>query len=199
MKRIALLIICFITICEIKSQIYIDNQGNIYEQGQYLKKNSNSLEKQKKPLVDLTKLEFGGNFGLQLGDYTHLSISPQIGYRMSRYVSLGIGVGYNYLSTNQYDTRYTDKYSAVTVGTYAHLYPIEPLVLSLQPEISRVWQTRGGGAYRYSESSVAPTLLLGGGIMYQGMMLMIQYDLIQNKYSPYGDGIFYTAGFYFDL
>lgn len=201
MKKAVILVLCAVATFGLNAQIYIDNQGNISNQGNALKNNSTETHAEKKPLFDPAKLEFGGNFGLQFGDYTHISISPQVGYKVSKYASLGIGIGYNYLSDSYYErsAKYTDKYSAVTVGTYGRFYPIEPMVVSVQPEISRVWRSSGDGAYKYSDTHVTPTLLIGGGVIYEGVMLMLQYDILQNKYSPYGNGIFYTAGFYFDL
>jgi len=43
------------------------------------------------------------------------------------------------------------------------------------------------------------TLLIGGRFVYEAMILMLQYNVVQNKYSPYGNRVFHTAGVYFDL
>lgn len=150
----------------------------------------------KKSSFDVSKLEFGGNLGLQFGDYTIVNVSPQVGYKITPYSSLGITLGYTYCSYKS-DDYSTFKYSALTFGTYARLYPIYPLVLSIRPEVSQVWRSNKNDGYKTSDSGIAPTFLIGGGIRLQGMIFTIEYDIVQNKYSPYGDGLIYTAGLYF--
>ena len=45
---------------------------------------------------DKSRLFFGGSFGLSLGDYILINVSPQIGYRLSRYFATGFGINGQY-------------------------------------------------------------------------------------------------------
>ena len=44
------------------------------------------------------KIYIGGNFGLQLGTYTYIDISPLVGYKFTNRFSAGPGIAYRYLS-----------------------------------------------------------------------------------------------------
>src|SRR5215217_1524229 len=61
------------------------------------------------------KLFVGGNFGLSIGDYTLINISPQIGYRFSNFFAAGLGVNGQYISIKE---RYIngDPYRKVSQG-----------------------------------------------------------------------------------
>ncbi len=198
MKKIFLLLLILFSI-QGNAQIYVDNQGNMHDLRKQAKRDSTQTQAPIAPLkkssFDKTKLEFGGNFGLQFGDYTLVNISPQVGYKFSKYVSAGLGLGYTYSSQKYYTEK--DKYSAFTFGAYSRIYPVDFLILSVQPEVSRVWRSVEDNGSKYSDSHVAPSFLIGGGIRYQNIAFLLQYDVVQNKYSPYGNGVIYSAGIYF--
>ncbi|MDR0824331.1 MAG: hypothetical protein LBN74_04510 [Prevotella sp.] len=147
---------------------------------------------------DASKLNFGGNLNLQFGDYTAIGISPQVGYDFSKYFTAGAGLGYSYFREKEYDYKWSRHYLSFDV--FGRFYPVEYIVLSIQPEISRVWETVD---YR-SESQVktnkfVPSFLVGGGVRFMGMIAMIQYDVVQNDYSPYGNNLFYSIGYSFNF
>lgn len=148
---------------------------------------------------DKNKLSVGGNFGLQFGDYTVINISPQVGYDLSKYFTVGTGFGYTYYKDKGYSNNYRVDYksSYLSYNIFGRIYPIREIVLSLQPEISRMWQTIDYGRESVSETKFVPSLLIGGGFSYGGMIAMIQYDLIQDINTPYGNSIFYTVGYCF--
>ncbi|NDV78454.1 hypothetical protein D0T57_05660 [Dysgonomonas sp. 511] len=145
---------------------------------------------------DPSKLSFGGNLSLQFGDYTVVGFSPQVGYDFSKYVTLGAGLGYTYYKTDYYN--YDWKASYMSFNLFGRFFPIEYIVIGVQPEISRMWQTfKWNDGYEAKESKFVPSLLVGGGLRLGGMMAMIQYDVIQDKNSPYGDNLFYSVGYTF--
>lgn len=163
--------------------------------GNRISSSGNSASKEiPKPKSSFNKknLFFGGSFGLQFGDYTLVDISPQIGYAFNRYVSAGLGISYTYMGSDYYTRNYAG------LNIFGRFYPISNIVLSVQPEINSFWGTDNGQKY---SSQTVPALLLGGGLRIPagsgGVLMMIQYDIVQDKYSPYGNNIFYTVGYSF--
>lgn len=152
---------------------------------------------------DIRRLTFGGRFGLQFGDYTVINVAPQIGYNFSGKFNAGGGFSYSYYKDDFYyeGDKWKDKRSYLGFNLYGRLYPIDFLVLMVQPEINRMWSTlehdRTSG--KIKESKFVPTLLVGGGLRLGSMTAMIQYDVAQNKNSPYGNNIFYSIGYMFGL
>lgn len=140
---------------------------------------------------------FGGNLGLGFGDYTNINIEPQIGYRFNDYLAAGFGFNYNYYDHKKYD--YTLNYFGMHL--YARAYPVRYVVLFVQPEIQRRWgRVRGGD----DKGEVFGSLLLGGGLSIPtglggGINITVHYDVIQNRYSPYGDKPGYSVGYTFRL
>lgn len=199
-KKIVFLTMFFCVFHIANAQIYVDNEGNVYDQrkSSYNSGRTNTYNKKESSSgFDISKLTVGGSFGLQFGDYTVINISPQVGYNFSKYLTLGAGFGYTYFKE---DYSYVDyKQSYLSFNLFGRFYPIENIVLSVQPEISRMWQTVEERGTKYSESKFVPSLLLGGGIRYSGLLAMIQYDVIQDKNTPYGDRLFYTVGYYFNF
>lgn len=142
-------------------------------------------------------LELGGHFGMSFGDYTNINISPQIGYRFNRYVSLGGGMNYNYY--NDSDRNYHLNYLGLNL--YARAYPTRYLMAYIQPEMQRRWGKVSGAD---TEDKLFGCLLVGGGAVIpvgprSGMTVTVYYDLVQNDYSPYGDNIGYSVGYTFNF
>lgn len=155
------------------------------------------IEPKSKSGFDLSKLSIGGSFNLQFGDYTSIGISPQVGYDFSKYLTLGTGLGYTYFKDKDRDYKWSRSY--LTYDIFARFYPIENIVLSVEPEISRMWETYEYRNNSYHNTKFISSVLVGGGFRYMGMIAMIQYDLVQDKYSPYGDRLFYSVGYTFNF
>ena len=145
---------------------------------------------------DPHKLEFGGNFGLSLGNNaTTIIIAPQVGYAFNPRLSAGIGVNYSYYKYST-DSHYSTSLNYLGFNVYGRLKPINPLVLQIQPEIYNMWGSSGGSQL----SQLVPSLLCGAGVIVPlgnrgGIMMMLYYDLVQNNYSPYGNRLFYSIGY----
>ncbi len=142
---------------------------------------------------DPSKLTFGGNMNLQFGNYTTVGISPQVGYNFSKYFTAGVGLGYNYFREKNYDVKWSRHY--VSFNVFGRFYPVDFLVISLQPEASRVWEIIENSGNKYKTNKFVPSVLIGGGLRYMNMIAMIQYDVVQDEYSPYGNNLFYSIGY----
>jgi hypothetical protein len=149
---------------------------------------------------DINKLEFGGNLGFSFGNnYSSVIISPQVGYALDPHFSAGLGVNYSYYRYS-YDSYNKSSLNYMGFNLYGRVKPANNIVLQMQPEIFRVW----GSSYDSSVSELVTTLLIGGGVIIpmgnrRGISMMLYYDLVQNKYSPYRNGIFYSVGYTISL
>lgn len=167
---------------------------------------STALKKQtSSSKFDPKKLTFGGNFGLGFGsnDYWGISLSPQVGYRFTPKLTAGVGFSYLYSSEKYssygYDWKYTSNY--LGFNTFGSYYPIEQIILTIKPEILRIWETQKSDSHdnsaKYSNSKFIPAVVVGGGIRLRPITLTINYDLVQDKDSPYGDSAYFSFGFLF--
>ena len=168
-------------------------------------------EEEPKQGFDKSRLFFGGNFGLSFGNYTLVNISPQVGYRFSQMFAAGAGLNFIYSSYKYnyndplYD--YKDEYGVAGLNIFGRIYPIEYILLQVQPEMNYTWVKRkfyDGTPSLKLDPKFVPSLLLGGGtaIPLGGrgravMTVMLQYDVIQNERSPYGKRPFVNVGFNF--
>jgi hypothetical protein len=170
-------------------------------QKQYQKKNE--PEKKQGFVFDKSKLTFGGGVGLQFGDYTLVNIAPQAGYNFTKRFNAGLGFSYTYWKDRFYynGDNYRESCHYLGFNVYGRLYPLDFLVLQLQPEINRVWQRveNSSTGVTAKDEKFVPVLLAGAGIRMGPVTFMLQYDLIQNDRSPYGKNIFYGMGYVFGL
>ncbi|MBS1564078.1 MAG: hypothetical protein JST39_06800, partial [Bacteroidetes bacterium] len=150
---------------------------------------------------DKSKLFFGGTFGVSFSSYyTLVNVSPQIGYRFNDYLAAGAGVNFIYSSTKDFYSNGAD-YSRQTLGVaglniFGRVYPIQQLFFQLQPELNYTWgniKYYTSPATKYNlDSKIVPSLLGGaGGAIPTGgrgaFIIMVQYDLLQQERSPYGN------------
>lgn len=159
---------------------------------------------------DPNRLVFGGAVGASFGNFTFVQISPQVGYMFNQYLTAGAGINFIYNSQRFRDFggneiyRFNSGFAGLNV--FARAFPVKFLMVSAQPEINYSW-----GKIRYNvgnqpdeklEGKFVPALLLGGGLVIPsggrgGMMISLQYDVIQNERSPYGRNPFINIGFVF--
>jgi len=148
---------------------------------------------------DKSKLTYGGGFGLQFGSYTLINVAPQVGYNFSEKFNAGAGVSYTYYKDDfyVYNDKWDEKRHYAGFNLYARFYPIQYIVVSVQPEANRMWMTQSpkGSGKGYSENKFVPSCIIGAGVRMGPVTAMIQYDVAQNKHSPYGDNIFYSVGY----
>lgn len=157
---------------------------------------------------DKSRLFGGGSFALSFGNITIINISPQVGYRFNRYLAAGVGVNGQYSSfktVNGYDgsTVSREEYGVAGLNVFGRFYPIEQVILQVQPEGNYVW-----GKVKYYDPTqefkldgkVVPSILLGaGGAIPMGgagaMIIMGHYDILQNERTPYGNKVFFSIGY----
>lgn len=147
--------------------------------------------REKKAGIDRSRLIFGGTFGLGFGNYTVINVSPQIGYAFFNNFSAGGGVSYNYYRNRYYDS----SLSYLGLNVYARYNLLRYITLQVQPEGYYRWGS-------YAESRFVPAVLVGAGAFIptfngSGLSVMFYYDVVQDKYSPYGEEIFYSVGYTF--
>lgn len=137
----------------------------------------------------------GGSCGVSFGDYTSIDVSPQIGYRWNEFFSAGGGVSYNYHhSSNRYDMNY------LGVNVFGRVNLVRYIALQIQPELKGSW---GKSYEKKIDFRYVPTMLVGGGgVIPTGtgsISMMFYYDVIQDKYSPYGKNWVCSVGYSFNL
>jgi hypothetical protein len=154
---------------------------------------------------DKSKLFFGGNFGLGFGNVsTLINVSPQIGYRFNRYLAAGAGVNFIY-SSYRYrfsQPEYKEQFGVAGLNIFGRVYPIDFLLLQLQPELNYTWgkfKFYDGGPDQKLDSKFVPSLLGGAGAVIPAgrgaFLVMVNYDLLQNERSPYGNRAFFNFGY----
>lgn len=156
---------------------------------------------------DPDKLTYGGGIGLAFGsnDYISFSVAPQVGYNFSNNFNAGVRLSYSYSKEDYNYAKYSAHYAGL--GVYGNYYPINFIVLTIRPEIIGMWETvkYSGNYYGNDRKSsdtqknneVFPAVVIGAGIYARPFTFTVNYDVVQNKNTPYGDNVFFSAGFLF--
>lgn len=154
---------------------------------------------------DKSKLFFGGNFGLGFGsNNTLVNLSPQIGYRFNPWLAAGVGLNFIYSSYRYRFTspEYKEHYGVAGLNVFGRVYPIEYLFLQIQPEANYNWgkfKFYNGTPDQKLDGKIVPSLLGGAGAAIPAgrgaFIIMVQYDLLQEDRSPYGNRAFYNFGY----
>lgn len=147
-------------------------------------------------------LFIGGNFGFSFGSsVTQLNISPQVGYRFSEFFAAGVGINGIYTSFKY--AGFKERYTVGGLNVFGRIYPIDNIFLQLQPEANyvsgRLIYNDGREDFKL-DGKVVPSLIGGVGALLPtggrgGMMLMLQYDILQNERSPYSTRPFFNIGY----
>ncbi len=157
---------------------------------------------------DKSRLFFGGNFGVSFGNSTFINVSPQVGYRFNEWLAAGTGINFIYSNFLYYDFAgnkdYRYEYGTAGLNIFGRVYPVRFAFIQVQPEYNYTW---GKQKFYNPEQTVGidgkfvPSLLVGAGAALPAgsgaIILMVQYDLIQDSRSPYGQNPFFSIGFNF--
>lgn len=169
----------------------------------------NTSAKKKAESNFVQKLVVGGGIGLSFGDYTSVAVTPVVGYRFTDNFSAGIGLGYQYVrikdffeverpgfvgvydyydfKANLFSTSLWARY-IVWRNLFAHAELEENFMTFKQPGFD---QSGSGNIVEAKTKYKAPSLLLGGGYRQPigdraSINFLLLYDVLQDKYSPYG-------------
>lgn len=142
------------------------------------------------------KWSIEGSFGMAFGDQTTINIVPQVRYSQSVYFSVGGGLSYSYYYLSHKGDK--EKMNYMGLNLYARLTPFPYLAFQVQPEILERWGKQND---RKVSGRFVPTLLAGGGFIIPAgpgdIDILFLFDIIQNKYTPYGKNLYYTIGYSF--
>jgi hypothetical protein len=152
------------------------------------------------------KLFVGGSFGVVFGTNTLVNISPQVGYRFSKFFAAGMGINTQYASYQEPDL-YGNPYLKTSEGIlglniFGRFYPVDFLMLQVQPE----------GNYRFGkikfynpdqttklDAEIIPSILAGGGVVLPAgkgsFTISVMYDILQSKNSLYGNQPFVNLNY----
>ncbi|TAD82779.1 MAG: hypothetical protein EAY75_15860 [Bacteroidetes bacterium] len=157
---------------------------------------------------DPSKLVFGGNIGATFGDFTFINLSPQVGYAFKPWITAGAGINYLYNSVRfrnfNGDEVQRDNLSFAGLNLFTRVFPVKFIMLSVQPELNYSWgRTRykvGNLPDQKLEGAFVPVFMVGAGVVVPsggrgGMFISLQYDVVQNQRSPYGNRPFVNIGF----
>ena len=153
---------------------------------------------------DPNKLIYGGDIGVGISkNFWNIGLSPQIGYRLSNNFHAGAGFGYRYAKSNRDYYNYSEKIkfryteNTLSFNLFAHYYPWQNLIFSVKPEIMRTWYKETIGNEEFAVDKFVPAVVIGGGVYMKPFIVQLNYELIQNDYSPYSDTVFFSIGFMF--
>lgn len=197
MKRL-LLALLFVAFAKIA--VAQNNEG-------YQRRTFDSPETERQKGFDRSKLFVGGGLGLGFGDYTNINVSPVIGYRFSNLFAAGVNVNFQYGSERYRDrfgdTYQKDQYSIFGGGVFARVYPLDFLFIQANPEYNYVKLKTTDYSQDpkmiYKDSYGAPSLLMGVGYAQpiggsSAFTIMVSYDVLQDKNSPYLSRPIFSAG-----
>ncbi len=165
------------------------------------------------------KIIYGGSLGFGFSrSFWSLNVSPQIGYKLTDKFHVGAGVGYSYAKRDSDYSVYTIvegggnewleeykwvdvannyKESSASFNLFANYYPWQKLILSLKPEIMHTWYRANLHNVKFSENKFVPIVIVGAGFHLKPFILQLNYELIQDEYSPYSDNVFLSVGVMF--
>lgn len=155
---------------------------------------SNSTSSTHKSWFDKSEITFGGALGATFGNsYTAVQIAPQIGYNFTKNLNAGLGFQYAHYAYKNNETNYSQNYFGMNI--YGRVTIANYFMILVQPEINRVWWSNK--KYNTNGTKLVPALLVGAGVRLGNVFMMLEYDAVQNEYSPYGQSIFYAVGVVF--
>ncbi len=145
----------------------------------------------KKPIFEWNRLFFGGNLGLQFGDYTIIDLSPLVGYRITDRFSSGVQINYNFIHISSLNIS-TTIYGASVFSNY---YIGKSFFIRGEYEwLSLESKYFSPSIYQTSKRFSINNILVGGGIRQKlgersYVNLMILWNLNESALSPYSNPI----------
>lgn len=175
-------------------------------------KPANSKTKKKSSSgFDRDRLILGGWGGAQFGNVTNINIAPIVGYRISDKLAAGISFGYNYIKYKDWfeveDTvtgniqKKDLVYHTFKTGVWARYLITDGIFVHFEPQYF-IAKTTNYSFYGVpiNQSLSVPAVLVGGGYRMPvsdraSFSIMLLYDVLQDKNSPYGNQVYTPIGF----
>ncbi len=179
---------------------------------------ANGYRKKEQKGYDPAKLVLGGGLNAGLSsDYANFGISPKVGYKLTDFLSAGVGLGYQYYKIYDYTLQNNQAqyqhYNIIFPGVWAKCMVYNPIFIAADfeyditnlryyvPDYSSGTADR---AIRKTQSVTAACMLVGAGFKQSlggrtSATFEIMYDLLQADYSPYKNQLVYRAGIYVGL
>ena len=141
------------------------------------KKNKNSLKGTPFKERIYTNFDIGANTN---SSGTFINISPSIGYKITKPWSVGMGIKYQYYFNR--NTDYSDHIFGSSVFTK---YLIgDYIVTHAEFEVLNA-RDYNNLSPTYGKKVLVPVFMIGGGIRYNSLHVLLLYDLIDDSRSPY--------------
>ncbi len=200
MKVIYLFLIVFFTGFGVKAQYLTED---------------NATEKIHKKPAWKSRVFYGGNFGLALGNVTYIEIAPNIGYKFTERFDAGLGISYLYYKESiQYQVNsgniQTWEYKSKTYGAnvFADYMLFDNLEETLKLNIGSIiahteFERLNVNAYSYDAAgnmindgrTWINSFLVGGGIRQKlneraTVSLLVLYNLTEEAFTPYSNPVF---------
>ncbi len=153
--------------------------------------------KVKKPFKE--RLVYGGGVILNFSNYgTALGLTPRIGYKVTERYVAGVGLSYIYVSADQYNS---NNYAGSIFNNFRVL---DEVFLHAEMEYGRTQYKQSTVLGEQKFSVEYPALLVGGGYQQSGggrvgLSITVLYDVIQDRNSPYRNGLVYRGGIFVGL
>lgn len=189
---------------------------------------TNGYRKKEQKGYDPAKLVLGGGLNvnyasIQLddyhsGSYVQFGISPKVGYKLTDFLTVGVGIGYQYYKNPDFIFVPKDQvayvhYNIYYPGIWAKCMVYNPIFIAtdFEYDITRVRQydvVYANGQQDHLEKEritvTAACLLVGAGFKQSlggrtSATVEIMYDVLQADYSPYKGQLVYRAGIYVGL
>lgn len=152
--------------------------------------------KSQEKTFDYNKLAYGGTIGFAISSTTwRIGGSPHVLYKLSNKFSSGIGLTYIHAQSRN-DVTYDYKENSIGLNFIMDYYPWRKVIVRLKPEVIHTWYESKGyiTEEKYKANKFVPTTVIGAGLNIKPITIMLNYELIQNKYSPYSDNVFFSFG-----
>lgn len=136
-----------------------------------------------------------------------------MGYRFNKSLAAGAGINFEYYKEKTHITTTEDlitRFGLVGLNIFGRVYPIENIMLQIQPEAN--YKFGDITDYDYSTQSsvkstappvIVPSFLAGGGFVLPSrggaLIISVMYDVLQDKNSPYGKKPIINFGYSFNL
>lgn len=159
------------------------------------------------------RLFFGGGFGLSIGDYTDIEISPHVGYYITSRWAAGIGFTYEYYNSkyhwqvydplqgkNEYERYETHIWGGRLFTNYVIINNVNDWIpfglnfrIFVHAEYEALSYEKGFFVYHKSGRELQNSILLGGGFRFpmgrrSSMNLTVLWNLNSSLNDAYGSG-----------